>query len=72
MFFNPEVMAEVIAAVRAESTDELQHTVKLLNAEIAGLKGVLAELRLALSAERAAKTKGEPFEALPSTRRELN
>ena len=61
-------MAEVIAAVRAESAAELQYQVKLLTAELSTLKAVLSELRLTI-ADR--KTKGE-LEAVPLTRHELN
>ena len=44
---------------RLETAAELGHQVKLLNAELAGLKAVQAELRLTVADTR--KTKAEPL-----------
>ena len=56
---------------RLETAAELGHQVKLLNAELAGLKAVQAELRLTVADTR--KTKAEPLDLPnPLSRRELN
>jgi hypothetical protein len=60
-----------LAYDRLETAAELEHAVKLLNGELAGLKAVLAELRLTVADTR--KTNAEPLDlSNPLSRRELN
>jgi len=63
--FQRDVLAEVIAELRAEASNDLERATRSLTAELADLKATLAELRLALASDR---TKPLDLPALPSSR----
>src|SRR5262245_64810350 len=63
--FQRDVLAEVIAELRAEASNDLERATRSLTAELADLKATLAELRLALASDR---TKPLDLPALPSRR----
>src|SRR5262245_42204641 len=66
--FQHGVLAEIIAELRAEASNDLEHATRSLTAELADLKATLAELRLALASDR---TKPLDLPRLPAGR-ELN
>jgi hypothetical protein len=50
--FNREILAEVIAEMRATTNDDLERAVRSLTVELAELKATLAEVRLAFATDR--------------------
>jgi ribosomal protein L29 len=66
--FQHGVLAEIIAELRAEATNDLERATRSLTAELADLKATLAELRMVLASDRS---KPLDLPRLPA-RRELN
>jgi hypothetical protein len=64
--FTLDVLAEVIAEIQAQATDDLERATRLLTAELADLKATLAELRLTMASDKSV-----PLD-LPPLRRALN
>jgi hypothetical protein len=53
-----EVLAHVIAEMRAEQADELERATRSLNIELGELRATLAELRAVLATDKARKGDG--------------
>ena len=53
--FQREVLAEIVAEIRAAYNDDLERALRTLNAELTDLKATLAEYRLGVATEKAAK-----------------
>src|SRR5262249_2871745 len=51
--FQRDVLAETIAELRAEPSNDLERATRPLTAELADLKATLAELRLTLASDRS-------------------
>jgi hypothetical protein len=50
--FNREVLAGVVAEIRATTNDDLERAVRTLTVELSDLKATLAEVRLAFATDR--------------------
>jgi hypothetical protein len=64
--FNREVLAGVVAEIRATTNDDLERAVRTLTVELSDLKATLAEVRLAFATDRTQALDLPPLPKRPS------